>query len=173
MMDLRNGFVISDVANHQEIKQKILSEIKEVGIHSSIVEGVSVSNTDWELHANYPRRYWRTVEPLFQDQNHKICALYNHEVRAILKNFWFQQYAFDDFHSWHLHESCLYSSVYYVELPEKGSRTTFKFLGQEFEMDVKEGQIISFPSILLHCSKPNKSQSTKTIISFNTDLVKA
>lgn len=169
-MDIRDLFVISDVPNHQELKQQILDGIKKMGTHSSIVEGSDICNTDWELRANFPRPYFQLVQPLFEEQHKKLCALYPIKTTAMLMNFWFQQYALEGFHGWHLHDSCTYSNVYYVELPEGSSKTTFKFLDQEFEMDVKEGQILSAPSLLLHCSKPNKSQQIKTIIAFNTSI---
>lgn len=170
-MDIRNAFVISDVPDHENLKQKILTEIKKIGIHSSIVENNnSLYNTDWELSPSYPRPYFPIVQPLFEEQNKKICNLYGDKTRAISLTYWFQQYAFGDFHEWHLHGKCLFSSVYYVELAEESSKTRFNFLGKEFEMDVKEGQILSAPSFLLHCSKPNKSKQIKTIIAFNTDL---
>lgn len=171
-MDIRDALIISDVPNHKKLKQKILDEIKKMGIHSSINKENSLCNTDWELSPNYPRPYFSIIQSLFEEQNKKICALYEHKkFFGVLKNFWFQQYAFDDFHNWHLHSDVTYSSVYYLDLPEGGSKTTFNFLGKEFEMDVKEGQIISSPGMLLHCSKPNKSKKIKTVIAFNTVLV--
>lgn len=169
-MDIRDAFVISDVLDHKNLKHKVLSAIKDMGVHSSIIKDNSLCNTDWELHRNYPRPYWALVQPLFEKQNEKINTLYGNCVKAAIQNYWFQQYAFGDFHTWHLHGGCLYSSVYYVDLPEESSKTTFSFLGQEFEMEVKEGQILSSPSMLLHCSKPNKSKSIKTVIAFNTDF---
>jgi hypothetical protein len=43
----------------------------------------------------------------------------------------------------------------------------FELFGEAFEIDVKEGVVLIFPSFLKHCSKPNESKHTKTIISFN------
>jgi len=169
-MDIRDLFVLSDVPNHQELKQQILDAIKKMGTHSSITEAVSICNTDWELSSNTPRPYFFIVQPVFEEQLKKICALYQIKTTATLLSFWFQQYALGDFHGWHMHHNSMYSSVYYVELPEGSSKTTFKFLNQEFEIDVKEGQILSAPSILIHCSKPNKSKQIKTIIAFNTSI---
>ena len=40
-------------------------------------------------------------------------------------------------------------------------------LDKEFDIDVQEGDILTFPSSYLHCSKPNKSDFTKTIIGFD------
>lgn len=169
-MDIRDLFVVSDVPNHQELKQQILDAIKKVGTHSSIIEGSSFCNTDWELGPNFPKPYLPIVQPLFIEQLKKMCAIYPTKTTATLINCWFQQYALGDFHDWHLHHNSTYSSVYYVELPEDSSKTTFKFLNQEFEVDVKEGQILSAPSFLLHCSKPNKSEQIKTIIAFNASI---
>jgi len=169
-MDIRDLFVLSDVAKHQELKQQILDAIKKMGTHSSIVETHSLCNTDWELNSNTPRPYFSIVQPVIEEQLKKLCALYQNKTTATLQNFWFQQYASGDFHGWHLHDRSIYSSVYYVELPEGSSKTTFKFLNQEFEIDVKEGQVLSAPSILMHCSKPNKNEQVKTIVAFNTSI---
>ena len=169
-MDIRDLFVLSDVPNHQELKQQILDAIKKMGTHSSIMETSAICNTDWQLSPNTLRPYFSIVQPVFEEHLKKICALYQIKTTARLGNFWFQQYALGDFHRWHLHPNSAYSSVYYVELPEGSSKTTFKFLNQEFEIDVKEGQILSAPSILTHCSKPNKSKQIKTIIAFNTSI---
>jgi ectoine hydroxylase-related dioxygenase (phytanoyl-CoA dioxygenase family) len=82
-------------------------------------------------------------------------------------NYWFQQYKRNDYHSWHIHENGLFSCVYYVDMPNEAPKTTFNILGNETEVSVSEGQVLVFPSYLLHCSKPNKNIKTKTIISFN------
>jgi cupin superfamily acireductone dioxygenase involved in methionine salvage len=173
-MNIRDAFIISDVLEHKDLKQKILEAIKEIGVHSSIIKANSLFNTDWELNPNYPRPYFPIVKQLFEEQNKKICGVYNFDgcdTIGITQNFWFQQYAFGDFHHWHLHSGgCTYSSVYYVDLPKGSSKTTFRFLNDEFEIDVKEGQILSTPSMLLHCSKPNKSKEIKTVIAFNTNI---
>jgi hypothetical protein len=62
--------------------------------------------------------------------------------------------------------------VYYLELPTDGPKTVFKnpFNSEEIIYpDVKEGDILTFPSILEHCSPSNNSTHRKTIISFNID----
>ena len=172
-MNIRDAFIISDISEHKNLKPLILDGIKKVGIHSSITKESSLCNTDWELNEGYPRPYWSIVKPLFEEQSKKICGLYNFDdcdTVGIVRNFWFQQYAFGDFHRWHFHSGSTYSSVYYVELPEGSSKTTFRFLDNEFEIDVKEGQILSAPSMLLHCSKPSKNKKIKTVIAFNTEI---
>ena len=83
-------------------------------------------------------------------------------------NYWFQQYKKKDFHTWHIHGGCNFSCVYYVDIDDNCSKTTFRLLdGSEFDVAVKEGDVLVFPSYMPHTSKPNKSNKTKTIISFN------
>ena len=166
--DLRNSFIVSDVPNHALLKDEILSAINTMGIHSSITQGCSIYNTDWELKKEYPRPYWDLIGSLVEEQHNKIAALYKRPVEMSIINYWFQQYAFGGFHEWHLHGLSTYSNIYYVELPENSVKTSFIFLDEEFTIDVKEGQVLSAPSFLLHCSKPNQSNNLKTIIAFNT-----
>ena len=82
---------------------------------------------------------------------------------------WYQQYKKGDYHGWHRHPNNTFSNVYYVSLPKNSASTSFRYSGKEFEINVKEGQILTFPSYLEHCSKPNPSDQIKTVISFNLD----
>jgi hypothetical protein len=38
------------------------------------------------------------------------------------------------------------------------------------DLDVKEGDLVTFPAYIIHRSKNNKSNDRKTIISFNTSF---
>ena len=65
----------------------------------------------------------------------------------------------------------MFSCVYYAALPEGASLTTFKLLGKEFSIEVKEGQVLVFPAPFLHCSKPNQSNAEKIVVAFNINPV--
>ena len=54
--------------------------------------------------------------------------------------------------------------VYYVELPEMSEATEFLNFGQ---VDIKEGDVIFFPTFLCHRSPHIKSNQRKTIIATN------
>jgi hypothetical protein len=82
-------------------------------------------------------------------------------------NYWFQMYSKGDWHAWHNHLGANFSNVYYLNLPEGAAKTTFKILGKEFSIEVKEGQVLSFPGIVNQCSKPNPSEEPKVVIAFN------
>ena len=95
---------------------------------------------------------------------------------------WFNQYIAESGseHPWHHHADserksgeknpCInLASIYYVELPNKSLTTILKDpeTGKELIPDVKEGQILTFASDILHKSPRNLSNNRKTVIPFN------
>ena len=95
---------------------------------------------------------------------------------------WFNQYIAESGseHPWHHHAEserkagqknpCInLASIYYVELPDESLITILKDpeTGEEIIPDVKEGQILTFATDILHRAPRNFSNSRKTAIAFN------
>ena len=95
---------------------------------------------------------------------------------------WFNQYIAESGseHPWHHHADserkageknpCVnLASIYYVELPDESLITILKDpdTGEEIIPDVKEGQILTFATDILHKSPRNLSNNRKTVIPFN------
>ena len=164
-------FVKTKVENHNEIKQSLLELIESIGTHSIIIkDSLQISNSDWHLNNSYTRNYFNIFDKIAVEHVNKVKDILLIDYDLIIKNYWFQQYNKYDYHNYHVHGTCLFGNVYYVDLPEKSSKTSFKFLDKEFQIDVEEGDILTFPSSYMHCSKPNQSDYTKTVISFNIDV---
>ena len=162
-------FYIYDVPNHAEVKPLILNGIQSMGTHCIMDAYQRISNTDWHLSPKRERPYVKYFMPIVDTHLPALLQssnLFGVATELRLINYWFQQYAKDDEHNWHIHELSTFSNVYYVDLPAGASKTSFKVGNEEFEVEVVEGQILTFPSCFTHCSKPNKSD-TKTVISFN------
>lgn len=160
-------FVKISVSNHKELKPKILDAIGQMGTHSMFYQEQRISNSDWHLNPQTKRPYYEIVYPIIEKHIHSLKTSLNMDYELIVTNYWFQQYEKKDCHPWHTHGACVFSSVYYVELPSDASKTKFRMLGKEFELDVMEGDILTFPSFYEHCSAPNNSNKRKTIVSFN------
>lgn len=161
------------VQNHAELKSTILESIAELGIHNAVTKFERISNTDWHIKKDLSiafenRKYLKIVNPILTEHNKKV-AEYTGSIGIYTNHVWFQQYEKLDFHGWHNHGNCMYSNVYYVELDKSCPRTSFKFMGTEFNIDVEEGDILTFPSFLSHCSRPNKSGLRKTVVAFNSN----
>lgn len=138
-----------------------------MGIHSFIEHDQHISNSDWYLPTNIERQYFSHIADVIFDLKENIIKKFNYSESTTTLQFWFQQYEKGDHHGWHVHFGCMFSNIYYVDLPEGTSKTSFKVLDKEIEVDVKEGQILTFPSCFVHTSKPNKSDKVKTVIAVN------
>ena len=103
------------------------------------------------------------------------------EVRSSLKTnlevyqVWFQNYETGMDHSAHIHGALGFSSIVYMKYDKTHSSTVFlspyisSITGDhmEFSPDVKEGDIVFFPSNILHYVNRNKSDKNRVICSFN------
>jgi hypothetical protein len=171
-------FTVLKINNHNDLKPLILSAIakmkinsikqeEKIGTSGVIDEAQSIYNSDWQAGKDVKRPYYPIIYPIFEQICEALKNKYKYHMNLRVDNYWFQQYKQFDFHSWHIHEGSLFSCVYYVDLNTSSPKTSFNILGKEINIDVNEGQILVFPSYLLHCSKPNEINKIKTIISFN------
>jgi len=155
---------MSTVPQHDMIKPFILQLIETMGEHRHEF----IFNTDWHLGKETNRSYYDIVRPIMENHNEEIRTLLGYEKMKVL-NYWFQQYKTGDWHGWHIHNACVFSNVYFVNLTGDNPKTKFRYLGEEFSVPVEEGTIITFPSYLQHQSPENTSTQTKTVIAWNTD----
>jgi hypothetical protein len=166
-IEVPNAFFVSNVEEHLEIKDSILGQIKSAGTYSFVNKEQNIYNTDWHLSPNFDRSYWDIFYPYavkHLEELNNYC-----EFSSIgIKNYWFQQYVQGGFHDWHIHNECNFSSVYFLDLPETQLSTVFRFNRNDFQIDVREGQIVTFPSHYVHKSKINTTNKIKTVISFNS-----
>ena len=174
---LDTPFIISTLEEHNSIKDTLLNlielqpSIKEDGNRAGFQSYDKIAKTDYYVDKSFLRNYWNLLFPYLDKHMAPVFAMLDLKT-CIYSDFWFQQYAHLDTHAWHRHNRCFYSNVYYLELPGDGSKTIFKnpFNSEEIIYpDVKEGDILTFPSMVEHCSPPNTSTDRKTIISFNID----
>ena len=167
---------------HKKIKNQILEKIAEIGIFSFNKGNNKISNTDYFLDKSYSDRSY--IEPIlpFIDLSTKEMFFFYKDMLDILEDnsfltfditgVWYQQYYPGDVHELHIHPKCMFSCVYYVELPIVESQTQFSLSGKTIKLDVQEGDLIIFPSIIPHKSPMyiGSSSERKTVISFNGDI---
>lgn len=158
---------------HEQIQQQMLEIVNAGKVRGSRGEGESVENTDYYLADKFKepkgKAYWGLFFPSVQFHYSSILELTGHKDWWV-NNYWFQTYGHNDFHAAHVHPDCMYSNVYYLALPDGASRTTFKYFNAEFDIEVQEGDILTFPGFIQHGSKPNKSNNLKTVVAFNSSM---
>lgn len=159
-------------------KEKIIELIYKIP-QNSLVENSyhDIFHTDWNLPGNMHREYIKYLNSnkilnnfiLDFDTflNAKSC-----KIKVEIINIWFQIYRKNNYHAYHTHGECNFTNVMYLNLPDNNIKTEIKGpQDRSIQFEAQEGQIVSFPSYLWHCSPVNKSDSEKIIISFNTNLV--
>lgn len=166
-------FFLQRARDHDEVKEKIISIIESDRTFTSVTPTESVFSTDFYLADIFRQQkceqYWDLIFPSVRHHYEELMKVTGLTLWSVHK-YWFQTYKQNDFHGWHVHAGCMFSNVYYLNLPDGAARTSFSYLGNEFQIEVQEGDILTFPSFLPHCSKESKSEAPKHVIAFNSNL---
>jgi len=157
---------------HNQIKENLLSSINSSYSDSLNVKdqyyGDEIHRLDWSKNLDYSREWIQLIKPKLEehfndcanDLNYKSC-----EVRGM----WYQQYIKNNTHGWHTHGEN-YTGVYYLEFP-KGSPKTELIdqynINKKITINAKEGDVVIFPSFIIHKAPKVINNIKKTIISFN------
>jgi hypothetical protein len=167
---ISNYCFLGSLKEHFFNKEKLLNEIN----NSPFEKYNNISKCDWGIERKFERIYQNTFFSLIHPYLIEACKLINAE-NFNMHQFWFQQYEKDSEHEWHIHPSTNYTGVYYVEYPDKNAKTEILDFKTKkiFTMgDIKEGDVLIFPSNLVHRAPKIKNNLRKTIISFNIDFNK-
>ena len=174
-MEIKVPIIVENFDRHFEIKDEILNLLDKEKSHYFRNEFDSISKTDWYIENNFKKEYWNFIFHNLKKNIENVCLNILHfpidtfEHPEFIKNYWFQQYKNGDIHNWHRHFGCSFNVVYFVELPEKNLSTEFKSPISEkiHTIEAKEGDILFFPSFLIHRSPLNKTNKRKTVVAFN------
>tara|TARA_R100001594_G_scaffold38696_2_gene70096 strand:+ start:6391 stop:6894 length:504 start_codon:yes stop_codon:yes gene_type:complete len=159
--------IVRPFKKHLELKDTLLNLIDKMpSIKEDNKEFDKITKTDWRIPKDWNREYLNYFYKQIEDHMLMLCDEFKCS-NWIIQNGWFQQYYKGDKHNWHNHSMCQFSNVYYLELPEPDMKT--EFLDTQ-DVSVKEGDILTFSSYLLHRSKQNTSDLRKTIIAFNSSF---
>tara|TARA_B100000287_G_scaffold184297_1_gene174310 strand:- start:28 stop:585 length:558 start_codon:yes stop_codon:yes gene_type:complete len=175
-------YYILKVQDHNINKEKLLSRISKSNFkfHNTDVKDYYsyISNTDWLSQINGVVFDWCTYSLSERDRESYSKLIYKKFGKKTLGiNFtWFNQYYKKSFseHAYHNHyckeQPNDLANIYYVQLEDKSLRTILKHpvTGKEIIPRVKEGQILIFDAKIEHRSPKNCTNTTKTVISFNT-----
>jgi len=170
--NLKSYYIVTDIVEHQEKKQKFLDLIEEMPLSSISNNLDNISKTDWNLPKEQERKYldefYKMLIPYMNDMAKKLkCKRWN------IDNGWFQVYNNNNTHQWHVHEKSNYTNVYYLHLPNDTIKTEIYDVvtGKTIDdLEVKEGQILTLPASTIHRSPENKTNQQKIVIAFNSNF---
>ena len=175
MNSIAAPFHITPIECHSEIKPMILAEIDNMNAPSvgTYTAETLITACDYNIPGSVPRKYWFYCSGVINNKMLEFAKSLGCE-RHVIHNYWFQQYRKNSRHVWHTHQDCHWTSVYFVEFPEDAPRTEYiepLGNGEVKTFDVKEGDLLTFPSFLVHRAPKVASDIRKTIISFNSSLI--
>lgn len=170
--DIPSPIVITSFKNHLDIKNELLKKIEVANSNSpkDKTSEVNISRADW-FDAQNMKRDWVSFFTKYasEDLSKNYLDIGFDSVR--INEIWFQQYYSGSEHGWHSH-SANFTNVYYLELHEDSPKTLLLNpinRKEIIEVEVKEGDLLTFPSYVLHKAPKNESKNRKTIISYNVD----
>ena len=161
------SLVITKIKEHSNNKKMILNEIYETK-QSNFRD---VTSTDWLTPSNIERTYFKYIKDITNKYYDKITERLGLKdfnfTKLIIHNWWFQIYDKDATHDWHTHPGSHFTNIYFIELPDTTLATEIK--GHK-NLNIKEGDLITFPAYWPHRGPINKTNKRKIIISFNTSF---
>ena len=114
--------------------------------------------------------FWEGVAPLLEKFARDVAVRPESELnyQIFVDVMWFHQMDKGDYDNWHNHFGCQWIGIYYIDLPEGEETELMDFEGNIFQPEVKEGDLLIFPSGYLHRSPPCNDR--KTIVAFNFSI---
>ena len=123
---------------------------------------------DWQKSTDMDRKWVKFIKPLLE--KHFLNCIKNLKLNTVhIRNLWFQKYKKDGVHNWHIHGNN-YTGVYYLKFPKHSTKTQLVNKQKILEIDAEEGDIVIFPSFVVHRSPKITEDIEKIIISFNLDF---
>jgi len=168
-------YSINKFKKHSSIKNLLLNFFEEQeNEFVKIEEGYYTDNIhklDWNQRENWNRKWTTIFIPLLLEHFNETSFELGFE-NIIFDAVWFQQYMKNGTHGWHIHNSN-FTGVYYVELNENSPKTELVdpfTLSKIITPNITEGDILIFPSSVIHRAPKVNDEKRKTIISFNITL---
>ena len=173
-----------EVEKHQELKDKLLSELTDDKLSQPKEWNCSVQSS-FETENNFSWDYfYECIKPNLLDMHQQLKGNPLHQFT--MTEAWLNKYRRGDSQEVHTHigaDNCTFSCSYFAQYALNDARFLFydpdqtKHLGEftkhysgvvnTWFPDVQEGDIIIFPSWLHHQVEPHRSDTTRITVSSN------
>ena len=175
VINLNCAAILKKLDCHNKVKEKLLSIINESWSYRMTNDsyGDNINRLDWSESLNFNREWVKFIKPKLEKHFNECAETLNYE-KCDVHEIWYQQYIKNDTHTWHIHGEN-YTGVYYLELPENSSKTELLDqinINNKITINAKEGDVVIFPSFIIHRSPKIVNNLRKTIISFNLNFPK-
>ena len=161
-------------------KQQLLSKVKfsklgfvETDYQMCLTnDNVETGKSETHRFPEYTDDFIKVIKVPLDKFGHTFCNKYQ------IKSLWCQKYSKGNSHGIHNHGSIGFSGIFYAQLREGHKATRFILPFADFTNgnaldhypEVNEGDVLFFPSFLLHGADPSTSDEERIIFSFNIDI---
>ena len=172
-LEMTCPYVVGSFEKHLELKSQLLYFINSQSNFQHLTgdkDNINITRCDWNTSRFDSERNWvKSLIPELSKHLQSTIKMLGYD-KFMVREIWFQQYDTNAKHGWHSHGSN-WTNVYYLELPDGSPKTQMlhPFTKEVIEFDVKEGDILTFPSFVIHRAPVNLCNKRKTIISWNMD----
>ena len=162
------------VKNWQEKKVKMQDAMKHQTFSRS-----PIIHSPFDSDRANSRNYLDDFLSIFSDELQEFGTELNLNTFKV-EDIWTVQYGKGDFHAVHTHGTCNLSAVLYFDYDDKEHSATHFVVGQNGIRNTtdiasppcKEGDLVIFPSNMLHFTSPNASDKIRRVISFDIVITK-
>ena len=164
------------IENWEYNKKRILDALPPEELHKGYDNGRNDQGMVTDYHAQNDDNEIPSYIPIVVDIIKPYLQQFAPNISIHFSDIWYQKYYKHDYHMTHNHGALGWSSVVYVEFdPEihTGTRLLSPFGNHidgtvmEYLPKIEEGDMILFPSSILHESSINRTDKRRTIISYN------
>lgn len=165
--------IIKKFASHKEHRDNAIEAIGFDMSKRRLTSKTMDILSDWDSNTKAKKLYWKYLEKdIHKHMDSVLVGDFGYD-QVLFSNYWYQQYVKGGKHGWHVHTRTMFTSVYYLEYPEGSPQTEFMntLTKETFAIDSEEGDILTFPSFIIHRAKENNTENRKTILSWHNEAV--
>lgn len=171
---LDSFYLIDKLEEHNKVKKNLVNLINKSDAGSLTAYKQfkdNIHNVDWNQATNFNRDWVKILKPYLQKQFDNYGKFMGFE-KSIIKELWFQKYKKTGKHGWHIHGGT-FTGVYYLQFTNKCAKTELidPLSKKVITINAKEGDVVLFPSYIIHQAKEQKNSKEKIIVSFNIEYV--
>jgi len=159
------------IPNYKNFKKELIDLIYKSNFETVDKYGEKVSFSDFKYSKDFSRKYVIYIfNKIIKDFIKEFCRANNCKLISI-HNIWFQIYKTGDFHSIHTHASSNFTNIVYIDMPMDKIKTNVYSLNKDkIDIEIKEGDILTFPAFFPHESPVNDCKDNKIVVSFNSSI---
>jgi uncharacterized protein YjlB len=162
-----NPILLDRFSQHSLYKTSLLNYFDKEEFFNENYKDDNITKVDWHKAKDFNRPW---VKLIIEDLHKHFLKFANHMgfEKCMIDELWFQQYNKNGHHGWHVHGHN-YTGVYYVNWNKECAKTRYVDpITQEVkDIEAEEGDVVIFPSTVIHRANTQEIDFPKIIISFN------